>query len=85
MGAPWHDLPNRHHTKRAIAGSRNGLRKVCLKKCCECWLSKDVKERGGLDLRECLIDGSFVIAKKGATGWENPIAAASDLDIRALL
>jgi hypothetical protein len=38
-------------------------------------LVKDVKERGGLDLRECFIDGSIVIAKKGMTGWEKPIAA----------
>jgi hypothetical protein len=25
-----------------------------------------------LDLTECFIDGSFVIAKKGALGWEKP-------------
>ena len=31
-------------------------------------LVKDVKERGKLDLTECFIDGSFVIAKKGAAG-----------------
>ena len=36
---------------------------------------KDVKERGKLDLTECFIDGSFVIAKKGAAGWEKPSGA----------
>jgi transposase len=34
-----------------------------------------VKERGDLDLTECFIDGSFVIAKKGAAGWEKPSGA----------
>jgi hypothetical protein len=38
-------------------------------------LVKDVQERGGLDLPECLIEGSFVIAKKGALGWEKPSGA----------
>lgn len=28
-------------------------------------LTKDLKERGGLDLSECFIDGTFVIAKRG--------------------
>ena len=31
-------------------------------------LVQDVKERGALDLAECFIDGSFVIAPKGALG-----------------
>ena len=38
-------------------------------------LVKDVKERGKLDLTECFIDGTFVIAKKGAAGWEKPSGA----------
>jgi len=38
-------------------------------------LVRDVKERGGLDLTECFIDGTFVIAKKGAQGWEKPSGA----------
>src|SRR5688572_8886258 len=39
-------------------------------------LIADLKERGELDLTECFIDGTFVIAKKGArpggTRWERP-------------
>jgi hypothetical protein len=31
---------------------------------------EDVKVRGELDLTECFIDGAFVMAKKGARGWE---------------
>jgi hypothetical protein len=35
-------------------------------------LAQDLKERGGLDLTECFIDGSFAPAKKGALLWERP-------------
>jgi hypothetical protein len=38
-------------------------------------LITDLKERGDLDLTECFIDGTFVIAKKGAMGWEKPSGA----------
>jgi len=38
-------------------------------------LAKEVKERGGLDVEECFIDGIFVIAKKGPKGWERPSGA----------
>jgi hypothetical protein len=30
-------------------------------------IAKDLQERGGLDLSECFIDGTFVPAKKGGT------------------
>lgn len=32
---------------------------------------KDVKERGGMDLTDCFIDGSFVIEKRGFKGGKN--------------
>jgi hypothetical protein len=38
-------------------------------------LAQDLKDRGGLDLQECFIDGTFVMAKKGALGWERPSGA----------
>jgi hypothetical protein len=38
-------------------------------------LIQDVKERGDLDLTECFIDGTFVMAKKGAQGWEKQSGA----------
>ena len=38
-------------------------------------LAQDLKERGELDVRECFIDGTFVVAKKGALGWERPSGA----------
>jgi hypothetical protein len=38
-------------------------------------LVQDVKERIKLDLTECFIDGTFVMAKKGAQEWEKPSGA----------
>ena len=33
-------------------------------------LARDLEERGGIDLSECYIDGTFSLAKKGAYLWE---------------
>ncbi len=38
-------------------------------------LAQDLKERGELDLSECFIDGTFIVAKKGANTWERPSGA----------
>ena len=38
-------------------------------------LAQHLKERGGLDLSECFIDGTFVTAKKGGAAWERPSGA----------
>jgi transposase len=74
-GAPWHDLPERYPPyqtchRRFQEWVGKGVFEKVLRA-----LVKDVKERGGLDLKECFIDGSFVIAKKGAAGWEKPSGA----------
>jgi transposase len=74
-GAPWHDMPNRYPPyqtchRRFQEWVEKGVFEEILRV-----LVKDVKERGGLDLTECFIDGSFVIAKKGALGWEQPSGA----------
>jgi transposase len=74
-GAPWHDMPNRYPPyqtchRRFQEWVEKGVFEKVLRA-----LVKDVKERGGLDLTECFIDGSFVIAKKGALGWEKPSGA----------
>lgn len=34
-------------------------------------LARDLKERGQLDVSECFIDGTFVVAKKGAVGGKD--------------
>jgi transposase len=74
-GAPWHDMPNRYPPyqtchRRFQEWVAKGVFEKVLRA-----LVKDVKERGGLDLTECFIDGSFVIFKKGALGWEKPSGA----------
>jgi hypothetical protein len=38
-------------------------------------LAEDLKERGNLDLSECFIDGTFVVAKKGGSVLERPSGA----------
>jgi transposase len=74
-GAPWHDMPERYPPyqtchRRFQEWVRCGTFEKVLRA-----LVQDVKERGKLDLTECFIDGSFVIAKKGAAGWEKPSGA----------
>jgi transposase len=74
-GAPWHDMPSRYPSyqtchRRFQEWVKKGVFEEILRA-----LVKDVKERGGLDLSECFIDGSFVIAKKGAMEWEKPSGA----------
>ena len=74
-GASWRDLPDRYPPfqtcdRRFQEWVRAGVFEQILRT-----LVRDVKERGKLDLTECFIDGSFVIAKKGAEGWERPSGA----------
>lgn len=74
-GAPWQDLPARYPSyqtchRRYQRWVRMGVMESILRA-----LAQDLKERGGLDLQECFIDGTFVVAKKGASGWERPSGA----------
>jgi len=74
-GAPWHDMPNRYPPyqtchRRFQEWVKAGTFESILRK-----LVQDVKDRGDLDLTECFIDGTFVMAKKGAQGWEKPSGA----------
>ena len=74
-GAPWHDMPEKYPPyqtchRRFQEWVHTGVFKNILKS-----LAKDLKERGDLDLSECFIDGTFVIAKKGDRGWERPSGA----------
>ena len=63
-GAPWHDLPERYPPygtchRRFQRWVRDGALKRVLQV-----LAED-KERGGFDLSECFIDGTFIAAKRG--------------------
>lgn len=74
-GAPWADLPERfppyqtcHRRFQQWAGA--GVLRSVLEA-----LARDLEERGGIDLSECFIDGSFSVAKKGAAKSEKPSGA----------
>jgi transposase len=74
-GAQWMDMPDRYPSyqtchRRFQEWVKAGAFEEMLKA-----LANDLKERGDLDLSECFVDGSFVIAKKGALGWEKPSGA----------
>jgi transposase len=64
-GAPWKDLPERYppyqtchrHFQRWI---EQGVLGSVLEA-----LAEDLQQRGKVDLSECYIDGTFVVAKKG--------------------
>ena len=38
-------------------------------------LAADLEKRGEIDLSECYIDGTFVVAKKGDQAWVRPSGA----------
>lgn len=74
-GAPWQDLPERYPPyqtchRRFQKWVGEGVMERILQE-----LAHDLKERGDLDLSECFIDGTFVVAKKGGQGWERPSGA----------
>lgn len=74
-GAPWRDLPERYPPyqtchRRFQRWIQEGVLSDVLET-----LAEDLKERGGLDLSECFIDGTFVVAKKGDQRWERPSGA----------
>ena len=74
-GAQWMDMPDRYPSyqtchRRFQEWVKAGAFEEILKA-----LANDLKERGDLDLSECFVDGTFVIAKKGALGWEKPSGA----------
>ena len=74
-GAQWADLPERYHRiRRVTAAFRNGCAKGVLRGVLEA-LAQDLKERGQIDLSECFIDATFVVAKKGDQRWERPSGA----------
>lgn len=74
-GAAWQDLPERYPSyqtchRRFQQWTRDGTFEQLLEA-----LATDLYERGGLDLSECFIDGTFVIAKKGGPTSARPSGA----------
>jgi transposase len=70
-GARWEDLPERFPSyqtchRRFQQWVRQGVLRSVLEA-----LAEDLRARGELDLSECFIDGTFVVAKKGARSGED--------------
>lgn len=70
-GAPWQDLPPRYgpyqtvHRRFQSWVRAGAMERVLLA------VAQHLREAGGLDLKECFVDGTFVPAKKGATGRQH--------------
>jgi transposase len=74
-GAAWADLPDRFPSgstcfRRFSRWMHQGVLQAILEA-----LARDLEDRGKIDLSECFIDGTFVVAKKGAVQWERPSGA----------
>ncbi len=74
-GAQWADLPERYPPFQTCHRRfQRWVRDGTLERVLEA-LARDLKERGGLDLSECFIDGTFVAARKGGAAWDRPSGA----------
>jgi len=74
-GAPWKDLPPRYPPyqtchRRFQQWAKSGVFRRIVQE-----LVEDLSERGGIDIREAFIDGTFVPAKKGVLLSARPSAA----------
>ncbi|MDB5034034.1 MAG: family transposase, orfA [Chlorobi bacterium] len=74
-GAPWKDLPERYPPYQTVHRRfqhwvRSGTLEVVLKA-----LAEDLRDRGDIDLSECYIDGTFIVAKKGGRVLAPPSGA----------
>jgi transposase len=74
-GARWQDLPPRYGPyQTAHRRFQNWVRSGVMEKLL-LTLAKHLKEAGGLDLKECFVDGTFVPAKKGGAASARPSEA----------
>ena len=74
-GAQWSELPRRYPPKSTChryfqQWNKSGVFAKILTA-----LAMDLKKRGGIDIREGFIDGTFAPAKKGAMVWAKPKGA----------
>jgi transposase len=74
-GAAWADLPERYPPyqtchRRFQQWVRSGVMRGVLEA-----LAEDLRARGGLDLKEAFIDGTFAPAKRGALASARPSVA----------
>jgi transposase len=71
-GAPWQDLPPRYGPyQTAHRRFQNWVRSGVIEKILLA-LAEHLRDAGGLDLKECFVDGTFVPAKKGGVWLGKP-------------
>lgn len=70
-GAPWQDLPARYGAYQTVHRRFQAWRKAGVIEAVLQGLARDLHRRGGLDLSECFLDGSFSAAKKGRWRWRD--------------
>ena len=68
-GAPWKDLPERYPSYQTCHRWFQAWVRACALEEILLALAEDLRERGGIDIREAFIDGTFAPAKKGAPEW----------------
>ena len=74
-GAPWQDLPSRYGPyQTAHRRFQNWVRSGVIEKIL-LTLAKHLRKAGGIDLKECFVDGTFVPAKKGGSKSAKPSVA----------
>ncbi len=74
-GARWKDLPERFPSYQTCHRRfQHWVRSGVLARVLEA-LAEDLRQRGEIDLSECYIDGTFVVAKKGGAAW-GPLSGA---------
>lgn len=71
-GAPWQDLPSRYGPYQTVHRRfQNWVRSGVLEQVLIA-VAQHVQAAGGLDLKECFVDGTFVPAKKGGSKSVKP-------------
>lgn len=74
-GAPWQDLPSRYGAYQTVHRRfQNWVRSGAIEEVLRA-LAEHLEEVGGLDLKECFVDGTFVPAKKGGAWSGKPSGA----------
>ena len=74
-GAPCVDLPKRYGSYQTIHRRLQRWREEGFFEDLLVALAEDLRDRGGLDLEECFIDGTFDLAKKGGAESGRPSVA----------
>src|SRR5438093_2581146 len=67
-GAHWRDVPDRYPSRATCHRRHQDLSHSGVFNCILTALAEDLRSRGKLDLSECFIDGTFVVANKGGLG-----------------